>query len=717
MNSGRFSIVHWPRIGFGVFGAWSLFAQVLICASADFETLHTLGVIPALCALIYFLWKPKSEGGSTLPTGQIVREQNDASGGRLGSTTNSHRGRAATCFWLLSPVLIAGCFSLRWEWIGWAAAVLYLLTWCFRNSIAQSSSASSRPKVSAKEIAALVAIGGLAVLLTLGSHRPNTDDAYFVSQIAATLDFPNLPLYGFDSLYRNDQPLSEQYLHFIQTYEFLVASAASATGLPHHTLYYVVFPSISALAAVLANWVLMRRFLKPIPALIGVLAVVALLALWGDGYAYGNYAFRRLFQGKAVLATVGVPILVHSCLVFRDRPTLRNGVLLSLHQCACVGLATNGLVIVPFACALAWFPTANLSRRFAASTAFAVVTMIPILVLGAFMVNAVESDYYNSAKHEIRVARAADHTPNLEQASSELGSEGEEPAPSNPGARPRSDWAGKFFVKGEDNPSASEVALGQSRRGLLLIALLLLPYFSRLAGLRYSTWISRYVLVSVALLFCPLTAHLFAYRFLTLFVWRVFWAWPLPLLIGLTIGAIVSGSLARPLLGRLTAGALMLAFAAMGPWTVAKHNWALANVGTYKVTSGYEVAKHVASSAASKGLSLTPEDVAINLCTLRNAPPSVGVRIFYLRNLLGRTMPQEIQARIGLLRYVEGEATRSITASEFLEQVQKRGITTILYVKDHPHAPAIAKRLKARNFRLSNHGEYVLAVKSPKTPR
>ena len=90
-----------------------------------------------------------------------------------------------------------------------------------------------------------------------------------ISLISATLDNPEKALAGFDTLYRTGQALTEQTIHLLQTYELFVALVAKYTSISVPTLYYVLFPMVSASLAILANWVLMRRFLDRWQTIVG----------------------------------------------------------------------------------------------------------------------------------------------------------------------------------------------------------------------------------------------------------------------------------------------------------------------------------------------------------------------------------------------------------------------------------------------------------------
>jgi len=690
-----------------VFGAWSLFAQALICLRLDFNALKTFGIIPVIGALVLVSRGTLGGGTSTGERAELVESEEP--------DRRASKRRIPSWAWLFGPVLIAGLFQVGAEWGGWLVGSAYLFSWSRTVHPVVPPKAGRRPGPTRGQLAALLGLCVLAVLLTLGTHRPNADDAYFVSMIAATMDNPAAPLCGFDSLYKTQLSLTEQYLHYVQTYEFFVAFVSTYTGIAIHELYYVVFPACTAALAILAHWAFMRRFLKAWPTLIGLLGVVLLIVIWGDGHTYGNYAFVRLFQGKGILVTLGIPVLVHSCLEFRGDSSRRNGLILMLHLCACIGFATSGLVVAPVACALIWLPGARLSREFVRASAWALATTLPLVIAGASMLAQVRGNHEASAETSTPYSvRQAEGSPEVGKASTTRGRTRKQRGRLKE-AQPKVVSVGSLFEGDASEYAPSQVVLGEDRRGLVLLGVFLLPCLAYFGRLRARGWLSAYVLICAFVLLCPLTPMLFQQKFARLFIWRIYWSWPVPLILGLTIGAAASCKWARPMWRSVVLALSVAAFAVAGRWTVTEKNWSFRHVGNYKVTPGYSVAIHLSSIAPAGGLALVPEDIAINLCGLRNAPPLVAVRRLYLRNLLWATSREGIRDRLELLRYVTGNSplygSKLYSVRKFLYQVEEFGITTIAYDKQHPHAEILGKLLGSRGFQLSHYQGYTLAVK------
>jgi hypothetical protein len=171
------------------------------------------------------------------------------------------------------------------------------------------------------ERSALLALCALAALLTSGAVRADPDDGYFLNIATAALEYPGIALQSFDALHRSGLPPVEQTLHLSQVYEILVALLSSVSGLSVKVLYYLVLPPLWAVLATLANWLVVRCFLRPREAIWGTALFILVLVFWGDGrQSFGNFGFVRLYQGKAIYLMVALPLIVHAALRYRQRP-------------------------------------------------------------------------------------------------------------------------------------------------------------------------------------------------------------------------------------------------------------------------------------------------------------------------------------------------------------------------------------------------------------
>jgi hypothetical protein len=369
-----------------------------------------------------------------------------------------------------------------------------------------------------------------------------------------------------------------------------------------------------------------------------------------------------MYQGKAVYMLVALPTILHSSLEYLNRSNWRNWVFLMLHQCAAMGFTTNGLVVAPLTVALVLLSRVQFSRLFWCRAAKGLATSIPLAFGGVGMM-------YHLRQY---------HAP--EQ------------------------WDPLLL--------GYQTVFGSHRTSLVLLGLLMLPVLSRMAKLRQSGWLCSYLFVSFLLVLCPAVSKFIGLNLAPMFSWRIFWCWPVPLLLSLTIGAMACNSLPRFKFRSCLLGIVVMVFGLAGPSAVSQSNWSWANVGAFKVPRrDYIVAQRLMALAPKDCLALVPEDIAINLCGFHDAPSLIAVRMLYLQKLRGVIPEQDWAERIDLLAYIGGK-TDGRTLDWVIGAIDTRGITAVAFRNTHPDADALAKSLDERNFGVTPEGGYLLATKS-----
>ena len=177
----------------------------------------------------------------------------------------------------------------------------------------------------------------IAVTYTLVSHRTDADDAVY-------LFFGLLPL---------DQPSSAINLfpmydggRMLVTFPAIEAVVSYWTGINFLQVRYIIIPLLAAILCVLAYFGLFRRISAGHAGILTLITVI-ILVLWGDVHrSPGNFAFVRLFQGKAMFYSVVCPYLVSSAIgVLTRRPG--SNLRLAMACVSGIGLTQSAIVIIP----------------------------------------------------------------------------------------------------------------------------------------------------------------------------------------------------------------------------------------------------------------------------------------------------------------------------------------------------------------------------------
>jgi hypothetical protein len=625
-----------------LFGAWSFLAQLLMIGGFNYNTLKILSIMPLIC-MAYYAYKFKL----AVETKDIHR--------------NSFNNRYKLSV-IYIPIVVIIYFISKSEWVLWILSCIYLVFINNRHDTIENCTIKGNDKSNILVLLLLIIPSLASIILTLGAMRPDADDALYLSLATSAIDYPKETLLGFDSLYKSNFSHVAQSLHVGQTYEYFLAILSEITGISVHTLYYIILPSIWSPLGILSNYIFLRRFVNPIPAILGVVFIVFILTLWGDGHrTFGNFSFVRLFHGKSIFLWVLMPMIVHHSIGFSRCPSPTQWTLLLLIQCASLGLTANAIVIAPLASTLAILSANDFNRKSFKVIFNGLLASAPLILIGLYMT------YRLSGVHT-----------SLQADPLHLG---------------------------------YHTVFGEQRTTLVLCGLLLIPYLSILSKTQDTKFLVRYLLLSFTLLLCPIISQFAGIYIAHVFSWRILWALPVPLLLGLMASVIFSKSLKLAPLRYSLLSIWVLCFILSGQFSISSNNWSWANIGRYKVNKHFHVAEYIANNCPSHFLTLVPQNLAINLCTLPNSPPLIAVRLQYLDVLKGTTHPGELDARYKLLKYARG-ITDSISHDWFLSEVDRREIRTIAFPSSHSDAEIIKQSLIDRNFRVSQYSVFTIAVKS-----
>jgi len=185
------------------------------------------------------------------------------------------------------------------------------------------------------------------VVLALVSHRPDADDAFYVNLAVAAADAPGRALLSGDTLHGVfGMPLYIP-VYRVHSYELLNAAVSYLTGWPAIYVFHWLAAGFWALLVPLA-YARLFRVLTPRWWLGSVVVVLAVLISVGETHRwYGNLAFVRMWQGKALLLSVFLPLIYSYGLRFMARPNPRDWILLCAAQIAAVGSSSTALWVAP----------------------------------------------------------------------------------------------------------------------------------------------------------------------------------------------------------------------------------------------------------------------------------------------------------------------------------------------------------------------------------
>lgn len=609
----------WVRVTVGLvdlcvvfLGAWTLLCWTVVLLGGSFDALVGAAWLPCAVTAAFLGWRDRVGGVPAAPAEPLAP------------------GEAARA--LLTGLAVVAAYVASGSYlVFWLLAVGVLFV-ARRRAPGAAAVAPAAP-ATRESPAALLAVCAVAVAVTLAAHRPDPDDSFYLNIVVTALDQPAQPLLGFDGMYGEaDRPLFETWYR-LKSYEPLVATLARTSGLATEDLYYLLFPALFAVAGVLVHWAVLRVLGGGFAAL-GAGVVVAVLIAWGEGHqTFGNFAFVRLFQGKAVTVIASVPAAIWYATRFARTPDLRRWLLLSLSQVAAVGISGSAIVAVPLAAATAlagWFVGARqgIGRR-ALVVGLAASVVVGLFALAIFLVMPVE--------HGLRLSL----TELLEL-----------PRQSEQGLR---------------------AVLGPGPRGLLaLLALLVAPWIAPSLTRRA---LLGYVLVVLLVTMNPLLAG-YVGRVATRLTWRTFWAVPFPLLIGLCgqrLAALAGRRTGTRIPAVVAVAALVGGFAALpGQWSVSATNGTRLGMPSAKVPVEHAIAAAIVRVTRPDDLVLAPYAVSAWVVTHRGHPRLVGVRPAYYGPLVEF---DDVGTRRRLVAALSGGSGRPLR--ETIGEIRRRGVRVV----------------------------------------
>jgi hypothetical protein len=388
------------------------------------------------------------------------------------------------------------------------------------------------------------------------------------------------------------------------------------------------------------------RIVTPKRYIAATVLALLLLSLPAEFRGFGNFAFVRLFQGKALFVSIAVPLLYCFGWEFIETGRKRKWLLLLASTIASVGLSASAIFVAPLSICLAC-----LSRWRRGGTKRVMLAFLPALyplICGL----AVSSGFRTLAPVFAQLPARA--------------------------------------------PIAVAMVLGTQTQYFFLLAVLAAPFLERDAGRRWT--IAVLVLAYLLVALNPFTMKLLS-RFTTRdAVWRVLWCLPVA---GIASAACINAVHAmKERWGKWASLAIAVASIAGFIYFARHSSFSSANGVAYSLRplkvadADYAVARDAIAGAPVNTSVLAPENIAVWIPTFVRRPPLVSVREIYDAEMGTHLPPEEARARRELREWVSGR--------EFSEQETQRLLDSLpeyrvgLIVAPAGIEPALAIELRKR---------------------
>ena len=507
---------------------------------------------------------------------------------------------------LLALVSVAGVVIFRpGNWI--AAAIYVIAVFMIFALIGDRLTQRTVPNESTSTkhqswIVMIVIVASMVV--TICDHRLNWDDAKYLRHVVNAIEYPDEPMMVYEHLHGVKELKIYHPSVRLQTYELTVAAISKLSGMSYLFVFYLLLPPIWAGLAVMAQWELIRR-LAGKHATLALLATFVLLVVWGRYRSYGDFAFD--FVGFGIFVMFAVPALILATLDFAEKRNLRTWILLFLATWTGCLFTSTAYAVAPVAVSLVLISCYGVLfpkiREF--TFGFLATAWCPLLLA--------------------YVAFVAPIVPPIDV----------------------------------DSPGNAHFVFTGAQGRIALVLFAVAPFLLLFKRLQSSRWMLRYTALTFLILLSGFTLNWIG-RVSSLLSWRLLWAIPVPVIIGVGFAAAIDICQKRLRLSgtrrNFTAlaglAALAFTFSITGKTVLYRNfQWPALKVDQ---TSYPDVLSLVQCSTPTD-LVLAPTQVAVPTSGLLGAPSLIAVRGHYLSYLSGQWGEAETARRKRLLNVVQGK--------------------------------------------------------------
>ena len=631
------------------YAIWTVYVNVLTVVGANFETL--LRGLPAIAVIGLGLWYAWFRFNPMQPENLSFYP------------TVSGDGSPAKPSFVIALAAIAWVAILvlfHQYVIFWTGAVAALGTgWFLLLRKPWPELAPSRPKQ--KEWLIVAAICVAAVAVTLIANRPDADDSFYLSIPATLLRFRDQPILLHDTIYHDlSQPI-QLLVYRVHSYEVLIGTLAKLLNLPPIVVAHTLLPPCFA-GLTIIGWTQLLKVISPRHWASALVALFLCVLMLGEAHhSYGNFAFVRLFQGKAVLATTIVPIVIYLIIVFSRSGSLRHWLLLFAAQIGAVGMSSTAIFIIPIvaiiAFASAWRPRAGATTRLAIGLAAS-----SYVAMAGFWLIAITH-------------------------------------------------GGEGFANSHDLPSMFDMLMdtfGSWSMAIVLTTLLCAWAFTETASTR--AFFIGFALGFFLLVLNPFTMNFVAHHLSGYSTyWRLTWVAPIPCMFAvIAIGVYGRWKTIQP--NRFVGNtivvcacvAIAMLFSHINSLRPA-NGVALGEPGLKVVKSDFAVAQQIVMTEPENSVVLAPEVVAMWIPTFVVHPIPLAVRALYLKASFGVA---EGDRRLELMQYVSGANRTPGSLEGFTTALTHYSITGVVVARSAPWHLEIDTALAQAHFTKALNGGY-----------
>ena len=199
-------------------------------------------------------------------------------------------------------------------------------------------------------IVILIITGLICSALAIFSHRSDGDDLYYLPNVVYLLNDPS-EVMGFAVHFLDAGENCEIVSYAWGTalaFEYIQGAVAYFLGVDFLTVYYLYTPALVSFLIAFALYYALSFFAdKTVAAAIGALVTIGVLLYLGETrLTFGNFFLTRIYQGKAVMLSLGIPLFIGFSLQFFKAPSVFYWALLAATATAMVGATASAIPVL-----------------------------------------------------------------------------------------------------------------------------------------------------------------------------------------------------------------------------------------------------------------------------------------------------------------------------------------------------------------------------------
>lgn len=446
-----------------------------------------------------------------------------------------------TKYWVIIPAFIVLYFYINnYKLQIFYVLILIILFKIFKVDVQlKTLEANNEVLFSSKEFIGFLSIILIPVIINIFTHRSDYDDVEYLQLAMQSNLHPELVPNTFDTslgyLVNKFRFIPYKFV----SYELMVGMVSKVTTINIYYVYYYLIPVVCSILSTLSLYFLIRWFVTKEIAIFALFLCVLFFVSWGDTHtSYGNRIYVRLFQGKANIVSIITPLTFLVGLILLNSRKISVLILLSAVGIMSIGFSTNGIIIsVVLGLMLGIIALINSKNLLRNSWYIFLATLYPLIIAIYIKVGGQQ--------------------------------------------------ATKLSEIGSVLPISTSFGNMTRQTLMLLVVALALLIFSR--GLRFTKltdtlthklhWLAIIILVVFLIPLNPFFTEYFASKSSANMAWRLAWAAPIPLLLGLTLSIFISPILKQRYFNNFIVFTCIVLFGFLiaDKWTIAnsnRANWA-----------------------------------------------------------------------------------------------------------------------------------------------